>query len=51
MIFYFLIPFYRQKELAFFIVGNKTDLSDRQVTSEEAENFAKQNQAIYFEVR
>jgi Ras-related protein Rab-2A len=41
----------RQKDIAFFIVGNKTDLSDRQVTKDEAEKFALQNSAIYFEVR
>jgi len=40
----------KQKDIAFFIVGNKTDLSDRVVTQEEAEKFALQNSAIYFEV-
>jgi small GTP-binding protein len=38
------------KELALVLVGNKIDLKDnRQVSSEEAQSFAKQNNIKYFE--
>ena len=41
----------KKEDVIFAVVGNKTDLDDRrEVTSEEGENFAKEQQFIFAEV-
>jgi len=41
----------KQKDIAFFIIGNKIDLNaQRVVSAEDAEKLAAQNAAVYFEV-
>lgn len=36
-------------DVVLMLLGNKSDLGDRQVTTEEAEEYAKGNEMIYYE--
>jgi Ras-related protein Rab-2A len=53
ILFACLIPFSlrRLMNITFFIIGNKSDLPERQVSREQAETFALANSAVYLEVR